>query len=98
VLKLISSPFLFLAPAYVSIPAGATALQSTLIAFAGPGLNLILWGVSGYMLKTKKNMKKNEVIGWAISKKLNIFLFFFNLIPLPPLDGYHVLTGILGMF
>ena len=98
VLKLISSPFLFLAPAYVSIPAGATALQSTLIAFAGPALNLILWGVSSYVLKTKKNMKRNEMIGWAISKKLNIFLFFFNLIPLPPLDGYHVLTGILGMF
>src|SRR3989338_7846704 len=44
--KMFPSPFLFLAPAYVSIPAGATALQSTLIAFAGPRVNLLLWGIS----------------------------------------------------
>ncbi len=97
VLKAISSPLIFLAPAYVSIPAGATALQSTLIAFAGPGLNLILWGLSSYMLKKRKNMSRKEIIGWAISKKLNLFLFFFNLIPIPPLDGFHVLEGIIGM-
>ncbi len=98
VLKLVSSPFLFLAPAYVSISSGATALQSVLIAFAGPAMNLLLWGLSYFMLKTKKNMSKNEMVGWAISKKLNIFLFIFNLIPLPPLDGYHVLNGIIGLF
>ncbi len=98
VLKLFSSPFLFLAPAYVSIPAGATALQSTLIAFAGPGLNLALWGLSWYVLKTKKNMGRKEMIGWAISKKLNLFLFFFNLIPIPPLVGWHVLEGLIAMF
>ena len=97
-LKVIGSPFLFLAPAYVSIPAGASALQSTFIAFAGPGVNLLLWGISALVLKHKKKMSEQELFGWAISKKQNFFLFWFNLIPIPPLDGWAVLMGILGLF
>jgi Zn-dependent protease len=95
VLKVLGSPFLFLAPAYVSIPPGASALASSLIAFAGPGINLVLFGISYYVLKNKKKMSDKERIGWTISKKLNIFLFFFNLIPIPPLDGFHILENIL---
>ncbi|MDP3729123.1 MAG: hypothetical protein Q8R18_06775 [bacterium] len=97
-LKIIGSPLLFLAPAYVSIPAGASALQSTFIAFAGPGMNLLLWGISALVVKYKKNMSEQELFGWAISKKLNFFLFWFNLIPIPPLDGWTVLQGIIRMF
>ncbi|HIH58503.1 MAG TPA: M50 family metallopeptidase [Nanoarchaeota archaeon] len=97
-LKMIASPFLFLAPAYVSIPAGATALQSTLIAFAGPGVNLLLWGISALVLTYKKKMSEQELFAWAISRKLNLFLFWFNLIPIPPLDGWAVLLGIHGLF
>ena len=98
VLRMFSSPFLFLAPAYVSIPPGASALQSALIAFAGPGLNLLLWGISKIVLKYKKNLSHTEIMGWSISRKLNLFLFGFNLIPIPPLDGWAVLQGILGLF
>jgi Zn-dependent protease len=94
VLKLISSPLLIIAPAFVSIPAGVPAFQGAVIAFAGPFVNLVLFGVSTLVLKYKKKMSRKEAVGWAISKKLNIFLFFFNMIPLPPLDGYHVLNGI----
>ena len=95
---MIASRFLFLAPAYVSIPAGATALQSTLIAFAGPGVNLLLWGISALVLTYKKKMSEQELFAWAISRKLNLFLFWFNLIPIPPLDGWAVLLGIHGLF
>tara|TARA_Y100000310_G_scaffold198327_1_gene198365 strand:- start:1051 stop:1608 length:558 start_codon:yes stop_codon:yes gene_type:complete len=98
VLAALNSPFLFLAPAYVSISGAALPYQTALIAFAGPGLNLFLWGISAYVLKAKKQLKEKERLGWAVSKKLNLFLFFFNLIPIPPLDGYSVLTGFLGMF
>ena len=97
-LKMIGSPFLFLAPAYVSIPAGATYFQSAFIAFAGPGVNLLIWGMSALVLKYKVHMSQNEMLVWAISKKLNFFLFWFNLIPIPPLDGWAVLQGIIGMF
>ncbi len=94
VLKVIASPLLIIAPAFVSIPAGVPGLQSALIAFAGPFVNLVLFALSALVLKYKKRMSRKEAVGWAISKKLNIFLFFFNMIPLPPLDGYHVLSGL----
>tara|TARA_Y100000310_G_C20664821_1_gene806858 strand:- start:476 stop:1021 length:546 start_codon:yes stop_codon:yes gene_type:complete len=93
ILKLISSPLLIIAPAFVSIPAGVPAFQGAVIAFAGPFVNLVLFGLSYFVLKYKKKMSKNEAVGWAISKKLNIFLFIFNMIPIPPLDGYHVLSA-----
>ncbi|HLC22697.1 MAG TPA: M50 family metallopeptidase [Candidatus Nanoarchaeia archaeon] len=98
VLKLLHSPILFLAPAYVSFSANATAMQSILISVAGPAVNLLLWGISAHVLKTKRRMTQNELVGWAISKKLNLFLFVFNMIPVPPLDGFKVLLGIIHLF
>jgi Zn-dependent protease len=98
VMKLLSLPFLILAPAYVSIPSGATALQGAWIAFAGPAVNLAIWGVSALILKYKKKMTRLEFFGWAISKKLNFLLFWFNLIPIPPLDGWSVLNGLISAF
>tara|TARA_Y100000310_G_scaffold336815_2_gene422357 strand:+ start:54 stop:611 length:558 start_codon:yes stop_codon:yes gene_type:complete len=98
VLRAFNSPLIFLAPAYVTIPAGVSSGQMALIAFAGPFVNLLLFGLSILMLKYRKNMSEKETLVWAISKKLNIFLFIFNLIPLGPLDGAKVLTGILGFF
>lgn len=99
VLKLISSPFLIIAPAFVSIPAGVSAMQGFWIAFAGPLVNLLLFGVSWYIVKYKsKNLSHKQVVGFAISQKLNLFLFIFNMIPFPPLDGYHVFSNLIGMF
>tara|TARA_Y100000310_G_C20460084_1_gene704914 strand:- start:253 stop:804 length:552 start_codon:yes stop_codon:yes gene_type:complete len=97
ILKLISSPFLIIAPAFVSIPAGVSAMQGFLIAFAGPFVNLLLFFVSWYVLKNHK-MSHKMAVGFAISKKLNLFLFIFNMIPFPPLDGYHVFSNLVGMF
>ena len=98
ILKLIASPILILAPAFVSIPAGVPALDATLIAFAGPGVNLALFITSILVLKYKKNMKELEMIGWTISKRLNLFLFIFNMIPFPPLDGYHFFSNLISTF
>ena len=98
ILKAINSPFLFLAPAYVAISGSALPYQSALIAFAGPFVNLLIYVVSIFVIKTKKKMSDKELIGWTISKRLNIFLFIFNLIPIGPLDGAQVLNGLMGMF
>lgn len=94
ILKLIGSPFIILAPAYVSIPSIATPIQMGFIALAGPLVNLCLWLASDmYLRYHKKPLKKNTIIALTISKKLNLFLFIFNMIPFPPLDGYKILTG-----
>lgn len=98
VLRMLNSPFLFLAPAYVSIIGSATSGESALVAFAGPLMNLVLWGISAIMIKRKNHKSLKAIIGWSISKKLNLFLFFFNLIPIPPLDGYTVLTNLIALF
>jgi Zn-dependent protease len=34
-----------------------------------------------------------QVIGYMIT--INLWLFAFNLIPIPPLDGFNILSGIL---
>ncbi len=98
ILKMLNSPLLILAPAYVSIPGGIPAFDGFWIAFAGPLVNLILFLISMLVLKYKKKMKHIEMVGWSISKRLNLFLFIFNMIPIPPLDGSHVLSNLLAIF
>lgn len=96
ILKLIGSPFLILAPAYVVTPAEVSALARFLISFAGPGVNLLLWGVSSLMLR-KKRMKPLYHLGFALSKRINLFLFIFNMIPIPPLDGFNVFRSLFAL-
>lgn len=92
-LKLVSSPLLVFVPGYVQIST-STPLQGALIAFSGPFFNLSLWLLGFYMLKNKKRMKRKEMIGWFLVKKINMILFLFNMIPLPPFDGFQVVSGI----
>lgn len=94
-LKLISSPFLIIAPAYVTFPIlGMTDLQYRLIAFAGPGVNLILYLVALFMVRDVKNMSRKQVAFWAFTKRLNLLLFLFNMIPFGPFDGAKVVFGL----
>ncbi len=91
VLKLIGSPFVIFAPGYVGIIGRLLPWQSAIIAFAGPLANLIVWFVSKKMIDIDKPKRR---VYWAFSAKINIFLFFFNLLPIPPFDGFQVLSGI----
>lgn len=95
-LKLVHSPFLILAPAYVLIPAAATPFQQTFIAAAGPLTNLLIWFIASQILK-KKRLSRMQLIGWGVTKKLNMWLFIFNVIPFPPLDGYNIVRGVIGI-
>ncbi|MAF47060.1 MAG: site-2 protease family protein [Rhodospirillales bacterium] len=70
-----------------------------LVAIAGPFSNLILALASGALLHTVQFLPE-AAWAWAItslrmSMLLNMILFFFNLIPLPPLDGGRVLVAVL---
>lgn len=72
--------------------------DDTLVALAGPAINVLLafallalakiGAVSGF------NQLGDVFIRMAI---LSLFLCFFNLLPIPPLDGSHVLKNLIGM-
>ena len=94
-LKLIGSPFLIIAPGYVTIGSEifANALAYRIIAFAGPATNLLLWGVSKIVLKKVKKLTTTQKAALMMSQRLNILLFFFNMIPFGPFDGAKVFFG-----
>ena len=74
-----------------------------LVALAGPGMNLLLavlgslvlaatvWTAGGIAGPTALFIAQNA-INFVL---INIFLAIFNLIPLPPFDGGHVVQGLL---
>lgn len=70
-----------------------------LVALAGPVSNLLialicllllgvfgLWTSTGFL---------PQLLEWAVL--VNVFLFVFNLIPIPPLDGSRVLSNLLPL-
>jgi Zn-dependent protease len=68
-------------------------LAVILVALAGPVSNLILAALALFFLdKTSVEMVSNFLQSFAF---INVLLFVFNLIPVPPLDGSHVLFALL---
>ncbi|MEW6063140.1 MAG: M50 family metallopeptidase [Nanoarchaeota archaeon] len=92
-LKAIGSSFILLAPGWVGISSGTTLLQSVLIAFSGPFINLTLWLVSWIILNRAKLTRKQAVFLYLL-KQVNMWLFIFNMLPIPPLDGSKVFYGL----
>lgn len=95
-LRLIGSPFLILAPGYVSVSPNLP-IELTIIAFAGPFINILLFGTSLLVLRFKKRLKRKEFLFWHLTKVINMWLFIFNMIPIPPLDGSKVFAGLFGL-
>jgi len=96
-LKLFGSPLLFFVPGYVSHPI-APPLTSSIIAVAGPLTNLIIWGICAYLIKNYKkyNFSETTLMVLGFSRKINLFLFIFNMLPIPPFDGFQFFSGLLG--
>ena len=99
VLKMVRFSFIFFVPAYVSIGGAQLApLASALIAFSGPFLNFVLFFVSWALLRQKR-MKRSTFMLLHVTKQINLFLFVFNMLPIPFFDGMKVYQGLFqGLF
>ncbi|MBI4095812.1 MAG: hypothetical protein HY438_03065 [DPANN group archaeon] len=95
-LKIIGSGFIFFLPGYVSISGMGTAWQFGLTALAGPLTNLILFLISWIILERGLMPKYAHL--WATSKQINLWLFAFNMLPIPGLDGLTFYLGLLSLF
>lgn len=68
-----------------------------IVAAAGPASNIILAAVLTPVARQLASGSGLDVVTIAVVLiiQLNLFLAVFNLIPLPPLDGFSVLVGLL---
>jgi Zn-dependent protease len=69
------------------------------VAFAGPGSNLVLAAVSALLFNVVDSVPES-LAPWVyatltVSILINLILFFFNLIPIPPLDGGRIAVAVL---
>jgi len=102
-LRLLRTGFIFFVPAYVNIcPAGGCEnippLAMSLIAFAGPVMNLVLFLGAFLLLKSGKHFSKKTTAILRITWIINIFLFIFNMLPIPAFDGWKVYSGLWNAF
>lgn len=95
--KLTGFGFMFFVPGFVGISGSGTHIQFALTAFAGPFVNLVLWLGSWYMLKNKK-YRKNHYLLLLLTNRINMFLFIFNILPIPGFDGYKVFAELARIF
>ena len=86
--------FLLIVPGFVQIMGGPPPGTNALIAFAGPLIHAVFY--AGSILAQRQ--------GWAttqrqadflhMTRKLNGFLFIFNMLPIPGIDGFKVYTSL----
>jgi Zn-dependent protease len=72
--------------------------DDTLITFAGPAMNIVLALLVLLVARIAGGAFGGQVTQFAVKlAELSIFLFYFNLVPVPPLDGGHILRNAVGM-
>ena len=69
-----------------------------LITLAGPGMNLVLAVALVALAKAETILHLNEAANYCLwAAELSLMLCFFNLIPIPPLDGSWLMRKVTGM-
>jgi len=72
--------------------------HDTLISAAGPLMNILMAAVLAFVIKAAFALENKELFESGIRLAgLSLFLAFFNLLPIPPLDGSHILKNFLHM-
>ena len=99
VLVMMGFPFVFFVPGYVAISGAGTPLEYSLIALAGPLANLLMFLISKWVLDSNAfRLSRNSAYGWTIAKKINLFLFILNMLPIPGIDGWSVYSNLFRAF
>ncbi len=70
-------------------------LGMILVAVAGPLTNIALAWIFSRLYIWPPLSSVSNICGWAVI--LNLTLAVFNMVPIPPLDGSRVVTGLLPM-
>ena len=73
-------------------------VDDILVSMAGPAMNLILAVALMALARVGLLAHTGQLTGLCVQMAaLSLLLCFFNLIPIPPLDGSHVLRNLTGM-
>src|SRR6185295_12474750 len=73
-------------------------LDDILVSMAGPWMNLLLAVVLIGLARVGLAFQSQAMMNFCLSTaQLSLILCFFNLIPIPPLDGSHVVRVMIGM-
>jgi Zn-dependent protease len=100
ILKLLNTGIIFFVPAFVQITGGLNDVapwQFSIVAFAGPAVNLVIWLVTAYIYKNY-DIDKKYMPALVITSKINMLLYIFNMLPIPGFDGWKVYSGIFQTF
>jgi Zn-dependent protease len=98
-------PVLFLLMGGIGLPGGAVYIERwrirnrfwlSAMSLAGPLANALFAIVLAILLRVLPESTSNIWPGISFLLVLQIWAILFNLIPLPPLDGYHVLEPFLS--
>ncbi len=73
-------------------------MDDILVSMAGPWMNLALAVVLMALARVGMMVGSDDLVSLSLlTARLSLMLCFFNLIPVPPLDGSHVLRNLIGM-
>lgn len=72
-------------------------IDDTLVTVAGPTVNFILAFALVALAKVGVLTGVDGMVEASIRAAMSLGLCFFNLIPIPPLDGSHILKNLVGM-
>jgi len=98
--------FAFVGIAWGSMPVDPSRfrgrLDNTKVALAGPTMNLVLFGVAlavcaGVKLaahRIDETTGRNLLLFFVTGAYLNLALMLFNLLPVPPLDGWRIASDV----
>jgi len=64
-----------------------------LVAIAGPVVNIALAFILANVIRPGLFISHDKILRWAM--EMNLILAVFNMIPIPPLDGSRVVSGLL---